>query len=216
MKRILAFILAFLFVFCSFVACNTENESINDGKQKEQNNSGMSSDEIDDSNNAFDTELIVNSDFATESEKDSETEKETESETESAYDTADGSELQKQIIRTVTVDNSAATTDFAINQSACQNTFDKVFLLSYLDVTSADYGMSNASRKKQATDYALSQGVYVDPNAKDDGYALWGLRSPDGYYGSSYVRVVESDGGVEYEGHLSACVGVVPALQIKL
>ena len=134
---------------------------------------------------------------------------------ETFYNTA-FDELQKQIIRTVTVDNSAATTDFAINQSACQNTLDKVFLLSYLDATSADYGMSNASRKKQATDYALSQGVYVDPNAKDDGYALWGLRSPDGYYGSSYVRVVESDGGVEYKGHLSACVGVVPALQIKL
>ena len=56
---------------------------------------------------------------------------------ETFYNTA-FSELQKQIILTITVDNSVSSMDYRTNQFACKKTEDKIFLLSYRDVINSN------------------------------------------------------------------------------
>ena len=99
-----------------------------------------------------------------------------------------------------TVDNSAATTQSPSNPCACENTSDRVFLLSYQDYRNASYGFSDsASRQCSPTDYAVAKGAYKDING--NGY-YW-TRSPrsndsyipcawkvdcDGILNGTYVR----------------------------
>ena len=135
------------------------------------------------------------------------------------YETA-FSDLQKALVNTVTVDNSVASTSHA-----CENTSDKVFLLSYAEVTNPDYGFSdntaqNTARQKQVSDYARATGAYMSTSAFYHGNGYWWLRSP---YGSSgdYARDVFIDGNVDHDnvyisGVRDAHFGVAPALQIRL
>jgi len=129
--------------------------------------------------------------------------------------------LQKELIQTVNVDNSARSTNpnndsrhygFGKNEHVCSNTNDKIWLLSKREVTKASYGFSASlessnTRKKQSTDYAQSQGSET----------CWWLRSPD-YFRSYYAQVVNNDG---YSDDCNRSVdftdcGIVPALKIKL
>ncbi len=57
------------------------------------------------------------------------------------YDTA-FSALEKEIIEITEVDNSASTTSSSTNEYACQNTEDKLYLLSYQDVNNKAYGFT--------------------------------------------------------------------------
>ncbi|MCR5485666.1 MAG: DUF6273 domain-containing protein [Clostridiales bacterium] len=74
-------------------------------------------------------------------------------------------------------------------------TEDLVFLLSYSDICSKLYGFNTESgaadsaRRRRGTDYAVCQGLFVDPN---DGYSHWWLRSPGN--GSRRACRVWSDG----------------------
>ena len=88
---------------------------------------------------------------------------------ENFYNTA-FNDLQKGIIETTTVDNSASSTGSSSNSYACKNTKDKMFLLSYKE--SNTYYNSSSSRVAKGTDYAKSQGLYVSENS------VWWLRSP--------------------------------------
>lgn len=104
------------------------------------------------------------------------------------------------LIQTVNVDNSAKSTGDSINPYACEDTQDKVYLLSYKDILNEDYGfMDDASR--------IAYDAYG--NACD----YW-LRSPFNYY-DHYARYVNSDGGVDNSG-VSISYGVRPALTRKL
>lgn len=132
-------------------------------------------------------------------------------------------DLQKNIILTTEVDNSASSTGYSENEHACENTNDKVFLLSFTEVTSSDYGFNRSSsaydtaREKKTTDYAQSQGAYTyfSSSSEYNGNGFWWLRSPNYYY-SYYARGVYN-GGVDYgDGVRSTGYGVVPALQIRL
>jgi hypothetical protein len=128
---------------------------------------------------------------------------------ETFYNTA-FSELQKQIILTTTVDNSAATTDSSTNKYACENTVDKIFLLSYQDVINANYGFSSdTARQKKTTDYAQVQGAYTNTSN-----GSWWLRSATIH--SSHVSRVEFGGAVTSYNVTLTFHGVVPALQIRL
>ena len=152
---------------------------------------------------------------------------EAEQETDSTYtnkgflQTAFTSTLQKSIA-TTTVDNSAAsTTDNGNNLDqvttyACNNTNDKIFLLSEKEVTTTDYGFAAYSaygpgntRIRVTTDFAKAnepwQSVVV----------CWWLRSPVYYtYNNSYyARFVRDDGSAYYPWYVEADdMGVVPAL----
>ena len=130
---------------------------------------------------------------------------------ETFYNTA-FNDLQKEIILTTTVDNRVASTGYSSNQYACEDTEDKVFLLSYKELTT--YLTTNASRMKKTTDYAQSQGAYTSSSFYGNGY--WWPRSPSSYY-SYYARYVSYGGGVGSDGLVGNTFnGVVPALQIQL
>jgi hypothetical protein len=85
------------------------------------------------------------------------------------YNTAFTAE-EKARIQTTTVDNSVASTGYSSNKNiasyVCANTSDKVFLLSYAEVTSATYGFTyglskTIARQLKPSAYAQSQGVYT-------------------------------------------------------
>ena len=124
-------------------------------------------------------------------------------------------DVAQGLIETTEVDNSAYSTGDSSNENACENTFDKVFLLSWREVTNSDYGFSNdTARQMTVSDYARSTGAYTD-----SGCGYWWLRSSDG---SDSARIVRANG---YAGSLKLrpqvdvyhdSPGVVPAMNIKL
>jgi hypothetical protein len=125
-------------------------------------------------------------------------------------------ELQKQIICTTTVYNNAESTGYS-NTYACENTEDKIFLLSAQEVTNTVYGfVGNPSSydiawQRKFTDYAQVQGVDTIIDGKGD----WWLRSANRRYGS-YARLIDEEGVVYGTNVILTYNGVVPALQIKL
>ncbi|MCF0242101.1 MAG: hypothetical protein HUK25_05645, partial [Treponema sp.] len=124
-------------------------------------------------------------------------------------------EAEKAKIKTVLVDNSAATTGSNTNQYACENTEDKVYLLSYKESQKKLYGMgSSAERIMMPTEYAKANGPYVSITKDSSGY--WWLRSP--IYGSSiYASYISPDGGhrgSDDGGVYWTSGGVVPALSV--
>ena len=72
------------------------------------------------------------------------------------------------------------------NANACEDTEDKIFLLSVQEVSTKDYGFETdspagvtcRSRLKMATDYALAQGLNTDTLGAN-GHGTWWLRSAD-------------------------------------
>lgn len=131
-------------------------------------------------------------------------------------------EMQKQLILTTEVDNSVESAGNSIIGSGCENTLDKLFLLSYQDMINTAYGYSSdpsahdTLRQKKATDYAKVQGAYVCPMDSMLNNGHWWTRSSY-EYDSKIVRVVHYEGytiGRDYVYH--TYYGVVPALQIKL
>lgn len=120
---------------------------------------------------------------------------------------------QKDVILTTAVDNSESSTKYSANTYACANTDDKVFLLSYKEITS--YFSNNSARQFKSTDYAKSQGCYATTGV-DDGNCYYILRSPHCKY-DSYVSDVGTDGSPDYcTDVINADVGIIPALTISL
>lgn len=135
----------------------------------------------------------------------------------------------QSLIATTTVDNSAASTNPASNASewndgtnnyACDNTSDKIFLLSEKEATTSDYGFTEHnvyglgnSRIRMTTDYAKANYAFQNTTAGYGGY--WWLRSPPCNY-SDCARNVGSDGfaGISNSVNLNY-FGVVPALSIS-
>ena len=152
------------------------------------------------------------------------------------FNTAFG-EVAQNLIETTEVDNSASSTGYGSNNQACENTFDKVFLLSYIEVTNSEYGFSSSdedydtARRMTVSDYARSTGAYINTNSDYFGCGDWWLRSPRPYRGSfdfdvnpalSVSRYGEADGGYfrdpdhDYDYVFNFKYGVVPALNITL
>lgn len=145
--------------------------------------------------------------------------------------TAFTAEAQNLIAVTI-VDNSAAsTTDSGNNVTeatdyACEDTKDKIFLLSIKEATSYDFpaydesGSGNA-RIRKPTDYAMANYAYQDDT---DGYGgHWWLRSPYYYYKPGYpnnsyekARYVYYNGNTFSNSVQEDNIGVVPALSISL
>ena len=134
--------------------------------------------------------------------------------------------LQKELIQTVTVDNSLASVNAnnnasyynnGVNSFVCDNTEDKIFLLSANDVSNtaygfkADLGASDSSRRIGASNYALAQGIFKYSN----GCTEWLLRSP--YYLYSYKNLYIGESGFACKDRdVYRIMGVVPTLYIKL
>ena len=131
-------------------------------------------------------------------------------------------EVAQGLIETTEVDNSVYSTGYSSNEYACENTFDKVFLLSYREVTNSKYGFASSSstkdtaRRMTVSDYARSTGAYMDTSSSYFGCGRWWLRSPSHYYRYRALGVYrdgDADDGydVNYDYR-----GVVPALNIIL
>ena len=120
-------------------------------------------------------------------------------------------DLEEYIIVTK-VDNSADSTGVPDNGNVCEDTEDKVFLLSYEEVSNEDFGFDFGTRKLQSTDYAKVQGV----NKISSGNGYWLLRSPSS--DTTYdVRAVHTSGAVVDERRMSeTSCGIVPALYMVL
>ena len=138
------------------------------------------------------------------------------------YNTAFG-DLQQALIQTTEVDNSVYSTGNSSNSYACENTFDKVFLLSYREVTNSAYGFESSStydtaRQMLTSDFSRATGVYMSTDSSYYGNGWWWwLRSPY-YYDSGYARFVNyygiaGDSSLTVGSDLS---GVVPALNLTL
>ena len=140
-------------------------------------------------------------------------------------------ENEKQIILTTEVDNSERSTNpnrnanefnKGKNKHACENTQDKVFLLSMQEATNPKYGFdesdnSHKSREKKPTAYAIKQGAWYDDEEGCETYGngYWWLRSPL-YCLINSAWIVDYVGGVDYSGVDYTDYGVAGALKIKL
>ena len=135
------------------------------------------------------------------------------------YETA-FSDTEKAVIETTVVDNSPQTTKHINNLFACNDTEDKVFLLSYQEAKTlfAD----NKDRYKKATEYAKASDCYAYPTRDPKlNNGNWLLRSPQ--YNNEYrVRTVGTGGGIADGGCSTSnepadlLYAVVPAINIKL
>ncbi len=127
---------------------------------------------------------------------------------ETFYNTAFTSTEKTAIVAT-TLDNSAFSTDYSEYDS--NSTTDNVWLLSYDEAMTAEYGFATnnndyiGNRTAYTTDYVKSQGIYVNVTNK---CTSWRLRSAgycnddacnvysDGYVNNSYFDVDYTGGGV--------------------
>ena len=141
------------------------------------------------------------------------------------------SQLEQSRIKTTNVDNSARSTNpndnatafnGGVNIYACDNTLDKVFLLSQQEVTNSAYGFNSdptvydAARRKIATGYAKCQGVWVTKQTSVNegiGKSDWQLRSP--YYERPYSVYSAMGLGIsDWSGQIYCLDGVVPVIQL--
>lgn len=115
--------------------------------------------------------------------------------------------LQKEVLRTVEVDNSAESTGYKNNTNACANTFDKVYLLSGATASN----MSASALVRKATDYALCQGCNMSENG-----CYWRLRSPYDY-DAGYSLYVKDNGVIRSRYSVYYCdFGVVPMINLTI
>ena len=135
------------------------------------------------------------------------------------YETA-FSGLQREIILTTTVDNSVYSTGYDPNPYACEDTEDKLFLLSYREATNSDYGFassyrSDTAREMETTDYTRATGAYMSTDSSYYGNGYWWLRSPS--YSHDHCAWMVGHGGDAYTASVDYQYnGVVPALWIRL
>lgn len=139
----------------------------------------------------------------------------------------------QKLIATTTVDNSEESTNpepypshwnKGKNTYACDNTRDKIFLLSDKEATTHDYGFDDygyeccGDRTKKPTDYALAN--HLSQSTTDRYGSSWWLRSPfwthqpqKGEAYDSYTIIINNGGSAQRWGRVCYSYrGVVPAL----
>lgn len=115
--------------------------------------------------------------------------------------------------------NGIEDSDF--DDFTCEDTKDKIFLLSEQEVTAIEYGFAkqdvtgdNTKRIRIPTDYARANYSSMDKN--DHYVGVWWLRSPL-YSDSDAARVIITSGYVNGSNKVNDLyVSIVPALCIKL
>lgn len=111
------------------------------------------------------------------------------------YDLAFKKTEQAAVLETE-VDNITSTSKISTNPYACENTFDKIYLLSYEDLMNANYGFKDdLSRRAKVTDYAKAVGAYwevAEEYVNNDSY--W-LRSPSNL-DNNRTYFVQIDGNI--------------------
>lgn len=132
------------------------------------------------------------------------------------YNTAFG-EFESQIILSTMVDNSRISTGVSQNRYFCENTEDKIFLLSTVEIMEIDTNLGKSVLRKKPTDYAKAQGTSSDISVNHSGEGSWLLRSPDESCSYSLCSIDSEGSYIGYRTVVDAATaGVVPVLQIKL
>lgn len=127
--------------------------------------------------------------------------------------------LQQSIINVVNVDNSLASTTQISNIHVCNDTKDKVWLMSAKEVSDLYLIEGIAAMSKYATDYAACQGValirYSDETI--DKIVEWWARSPH-FNGISSPQIVRTFHYAYFgaEASNSTSKGIVPSISINL
>ena len=112
-------------------------------------------------------------------------------------------------IATTEVDNSLSSTLDSANQYVCNNTNDKVFLLSRYEMNKY---LSSNDLGAYASDYAKCQGLCVGVS---DNKGFWSLRTP--YPNASHqVRYITNNGTTLYDSITKTSLGVRPACYINI
>lgn len=122
--------------------------------------------------------------------------------------------LGRSLIQTVTVYNSASTTDSSENEFICSNTNDKVYLLSYNDYRRSFYFPDSESRCCKPTDWAKANDACCSSGGSYDGNGWYYTRSPSSL-DSQCAEAVRYNGILGQTGvsHTNYCVR--PAITIK-
>ena len=123
-------------------------------------------------------------------------------------------DLEKSIIEITNVDNSILSTcNETNNPYVCNNTNDKIFLLSIKEIET--YFKTDRKRQAEGSDYAKRNGLYGNINVFSIGHYNWWLRSP--YFNNVHAAYyIDSDGGIHHEAVYSNECGIRPACWIKL
>jgi hypothetical protein len=126
-------------------------------------------------------------------------------------------ESEKEAIINTKVDNSINTLDYSTNPYECENTFDKIYLLSYQDLKNSNYGFTDdASRCVKVTDYAKAVGAYWETMEQYFDYDSYWLRSPASLdCNKSYFVQVDGDLLNYYVKNKYYGVRVACTIQIK-
>ena len=137
-------------------------------------------------------------------------------------------QIQQGIVLTTEVDNSEESANPygspRSNKCVCENTSDKVFLLSMCEATNEAYGFasyitSDTARRMMTSDYSRATGAYMDTGSDNNGNGWWWTRSPydanDRFTTKAYL-ITET--GVAFSPYDvgSNAGGVVSALRIQL
>lgn len=135
----------------------------------------------------------------------------------------------QSLIANTEVKNSADTASYdssiTLKLNTCEDTVDKIFLLSLSEVTNEAYGFDpyrttsnadlNTTRHRTPTDFAKANNVIISSNR-----ATWWLRSPYGTESTASteaVRTVTYQGAVNGNGPANTMYyGLLPALTIEL
>lgn len=145
-------------------------------------------------------------------------------------------EVLQECINETEVDNSITSAnpdndealDKGSNPYLCDKTYDKIFLLSMQEATTADYGFAkyNVNDKLRLlvpTDFARANNAFCDtaipqnnrPSNKKASYAAyWFLRSPN-YQNSDWVLDFDYEGGQMNSAVAKGDSTIVPALCLK-
>ena len=130
-------------------------------------------------------------------------------------------ELQQAIILTTLVKNDAESTGYAKPRFSGENTNDKIFLLSRVEVKAYGFNSNGAiedpARQKEATAYAIAQinGAYDASNG-----AWWWLRTPAPHATeekrADLAHTIKVNGSMNNVTVNSVQGGVVPAMWINI
>jgi len=102
------------------------------------------------------------------------------------------------------------------NVNGGNNTYDKLFQLSYSEATNTAYGFISrdgidTSRQAQGTDYSKSQGLYTISSTTN----YWWLRSHGDF--SKSADYIYNEGAIDYDSFVDCTyIGVRPAFKLKL
>ena len=127
-------------------------------------------------------------------------------------------EEEKNKILTTVVDNSANSTLNEVNEYACNNTEDKIYLLSMKELSSnpfnTDIRYYDENRLAKGTDYARTMNIN-GLISNDELYCEYWTRSPFPRY-KDYIYYAHSSGSYSALSGRDCVYGVRPALHISL